>query len=338
MTRPLAILLLLTTGFAHGAANVVPLPRLPNGPIEMRVAHVVNPRLPRMTAKQLQILLNAAAATVRDHFGVELRFAPVVETPVAELFGKIPAKRRSDAYKDIYDFKSGKGDPAQLGQDFARGFRSSGENLQDMIAYLRPHSGVLKAQTFEALGAAAANLQLERIKRWKNVRALDGKPAIDDAPYNEFLMWMALGYAEVPYELLLTNQIIASIERTFPAVHAAIRGGYSNGLTTYSAHSRYQTFSVWSTYAFDGNEEGLVRLREGEAYNEEEAARLAGIGAAHEIGHQLFHFLHPFGNSACVMNPVSSFTYRAWAAALSPKHCPIGSSPAMKPGAYKFRY
>ena len=45
-------------------------------------------------------------------------------------------------------------------------------------------------------------------------------------------------------------------------------------------------------------------MRDGENCNAEEAARLAGISAAHEIGRQLFHFLHPFGQSACLMNPV----------------------------------
>lgn len=336
--RIFAVALFLTTGFAFGAGPEVPLPKLPRGPIDMRVAHVVNPRLPRMTPAQLQILLDAVAATARAHFGVELRFAPVVELPIEDLFSRIPEKRRAEAYDDIYDFKSGQGDPKDLASAFARGFKSQGESLRGMIEYARPHTGPLKENTFEALGDAAARLQLERIERWRNVRALDGGPVIDAAPYNEFLMWVALGYADVHYELLLTNQIIASIEKKLPAIHAAIRGGYSNGLTTYSTRSRMKTVSIWSTFAFTGNDEDLVRMREDERYDDEEAARLAGIAAAHEIGHQLFHFLHPFGNSACVMNPVPLFAYRAWAAKLSPKDCLIGSSAAMRPGAYKFFY
>ena len=79
-------------------------------------------------------------------------------------------------------------------------------------------------------------------------------------------------------------------------------------------------------------------MRDGEIYSAEEAARLAGIGATHEIGHQLFHVLHPFGRTACLMNPVPLFAYRAWAAKLAPKDCPIGSGPDMQPGGYTFLY
>ena len=38
--------------------RIVPVPELPGGPIELRVAHVVNPRLPRMDAAQLRALLD----------------------------------------------------------------------------------------------------------------------------------------------------------------------------------------------------------------------------------------------------------------------------------------
>ena len=168
--------------------------------------------------------------------------------------------------------------------------------------------------------------------------ALDGGPAIDGSGYNAYPMWVALGYAGLPYELLLTNQLIASIEYVDPEVHAAVRGGYANGITTYGSGARYGTVSVWSTFGFTGNAEDLVRWRDGERYAPDEAARLAGTAAAHEIGHQLFHFLHPFGKPACIMDPVPMFAYRAWAAGLSARDCPIGSDPAMVPGAYTFRY
>ena len=79
-------------------------------------------------------------------------------------------------------------------------------------------------------------------------------------------------------------------------------------------------------------------MREGERYTAEEAARLAGIGATHEIGHQLFHILHPYGHPACVMNPVPMFAYRAWAARLDGKACPLGITAEMVPGVYKYLY
>jgi hypothetical protein len=320
------------------ATHSVPVPKLPPGQIEMRVAYVVNPRLPRMSQAQLQVLLDATRNAVREHFGVDLHFTPTQEIPIEALFERIPEERRRIAIEQSYDFKTGKGDPDRLAKAFGRGFKDSGEPLADLIAYVRPYAGEPKESSYEALGVELAGFQLRRIERWKTIKALDGGPAIDISPYNEFPMWLALGYGDIPFELVLTNQLIVSAEYVFPAVHTAIRGGYSNGVTTYSRSSRFKTMSVWSTFAFTSDDEWVRQMREGESYTTEAAARLAGIGAAHEIGHQLFHFLHPFGQSACIMNPVPMFAYQAWADKLSPKDCPIGSSPAMRPGAYKFLY
>ena len=91
----------------------------------------------------------------------------------------------------------------------------------------------------------------------------------------------------------------------------------------------------WSTYAFTGNDAQLVQLRQGESFTEEEAARLAGLSGAHELGHQLLHLSHPFGQPACLMYPVPMFSYGEWAAKLSASQCRPGSNPAVTPGAYK---
>ena len=332
------LLAILMGGFCVEAAEV-PLPKLPDGPIEMRVAHIVNPRLPRLSRARLYVLLASMARTTREHFGVDLRFEqPIVEIPIERAFAAIPPERVRAAREAIYDFKSGRGDRARLEREFGKGIRESGERLAGMLAYARPHTGPLKEQSFESLGRALARLELERIQGWKAVRALDGGPAIDATPYNEFPMWLQLGHTALPFEILITNQVIASVEYTFPAVHAAIRGGYSNGITIYSKASRFGTASIWSTFGFTTADPWVTKMREGEAYEGHEAAVLAGIAAAHEIGHQLFHFSHPFGAQACLMNPVEMFAYRAWASKLSAHDCPIGSRPEIKPGAYKFVY
>lgn len=334
----LAFALAALLGAHHAAAATVPLPKLPAGPVDMRVAYAVNPRLPRMDAQQLQTALAAMGGAVKDHFGIELRFAPVREVAIADLFATIPPQRRATAASESYDFKSGRGDRKALERAFARGFRTGGEALHEMIAFALPHTGPIEPPTFETLGARIAALQLERVERWRGRTALDGGPAIDGQPFNEFPMWLALGHGDVPYELVLTNQLIAGVENVWPAVHTAVRGGYSNGITTYNRLSRYGTLSIWSTYAFTGNDAQLVEWRGGESYTPHEAAQLAGLSGAHEIGHQLLHLLHPFGNPACLMSPVPMFSYREWAAKLSAARCPLRSSPAMTPGVYKFSY
>ncbi len=318
--------------------RTVPLPRLPDGPVELRVAYLVNPRLPRMDAAQLQALLAATRQAVWEHFGVEVRFTTPREMPIAEAFAAIPPARRARARAEAYDFVAGTGDRARLDQVFTDELPAGGP-LAEQVAYAQPFApGLRTGATAAEFGHAMVALQLQRLAEWRRMPALDGGPAIDGSGYNGYPFWVALGYAGLPYELLLTNQLIASIEYVDPEVHAAVRGGYANGLTTYGSGARYGTVSVWSTFGFSGNGDDLVRWRDGERYTPDEAARLAGVAAAHEIGHQLFHFLHPFGKPACLMDPVPMFAYRAWAARLSARDCPIGSDPAMVPGAYVFTY
>ncbi len=333
-----ALQLLAGCSTMQGEVRVVPLPRLPAGPVELRVVHVINPRLPRMNDGQIQILLNAVRETCRQHFGVELTFTPVKVMSIETFFRIIPEKQRQEALQHAYDFKNGNGDPLKLATGFGRKLRAEGESLPAMLRYAKPYLETLPEPSYEALGGALAKLQLERIKRWQTVPALDGGPAIDPSPYNEYNMWDLLGHGDLPFELVITNQIIASVEDVDPSVHTSIRGGYNNGLTTYSRSSRFRTYSVWSTFAFTTEDPWVRKMRNNETLNAAEAARLAGIGAAHELGHQLFHFLHPYDNIACVMNPVPMFSYRAWAEKLSPRDCPINSNPSMTPGAFKFSY
>jgi hypothetical protein len=331
----LAVSVLVSACANRGSTQVVALPVLPPGPVDIRVAYAVNPRLPRMDDAELEVLLESMRKAVREHFGVQLRFSPVQVVPIASLFDNIPPTRREVAAKNIYDFKTGTGDRRRLALAFGKGFRQGGEPLKEMVAFAEPYVGLLPQPSFESFGARMAALQPERVEQWRERKALDGAPAIDAQAFNGFAMWVALGYGDVPYELVLTNQLIVSVEYGSPAVHAAIRGGYSNGITTYNRLSRFGSMSIWSTYAFTGNDLQLVQLRNGEYYSQEEAARLAGLTGAHEMGHQLMHLLHPFGQAACLMNRVPLFGYQEWAGKLSASQCLLSSNSAMTPGAYK---
>lgn len=333
----LTALLMLAACHAPPKREQVPLPNLSQQPIEMRVAYLVNERLPRMDQAQLGVLLDSARRATLEHFGVRISFAPLREISVRDAFATIPDVDRRRAMQDVFDFKSGRGDGVRLARAFAKGFKDNGESLPDMIGFALPHAPKLHARSnLDEFGAAMAELQLQRLEQWRQVKARDGNPVIDASELNEFAMWLALGYSDLPFELVLTNQIIASVEYVFPAVHASVRGGYTNGVTTYSKGSRLGTMAVWSTFAFSGNDDFLLRWRDGERYEPVEAAQLAGLAATHEIGHQLFHFQHPFSRPACLMSPVPMFAYRAWSEKLSARHCPIGSDASLIPGANKF--
>lgn len=319
----------------------LPSPRLPSsaeGPIELRVAHVINPRLPRMSDAQIALMLDQMVRSTQEHFGLRVKFAVPVEIPIATVFASIPPKFSTQAQRLTYNPQSLSQRRSSLHEAFAKGLAGSGEPLAAQGAFAQQHAPDVDASSFDQLGKTLANLQLAIIKRWSERKALDGNSVIDDSRFHEFLQWNHLGYGKLPYELVITNQIIASVEYALPSVHSAIRGGYTNGITSYNPLAKFGTYSAWSTYAFTDNDADWLKWRAGESYSPDEAARLAGMAAVHELGHQLLHLLHPFGQKGCIMEPVPMFAYRAWSQELSAKDCALGSSRAMTPGSYTFRY
>jgi hypothetical protein len=121
-------------------------------------------------------------------------------------------------------------------------------------------------------------------------------------------------------------------------VHSVLRGGMALGLTAYKKGSPFGAYSFVSTFAVFSDDPWLLELRGGERYTESEKPRLIGYALAHQIGHLLFHYDHPWGRTACVMNPTYMLRLRAWVKGLSPKKCAPGSSPAMTRGAVKIPY
>ena len=350
--RILAACLLLVCINQHAASQQVavtayPSDRLPlpniqrqgaNQPIELRVAHIINPRLPRMSDAQIAQMLNTMAQATQEHLGIAVQFSKPVEIPIAAAFASIPSKFEDLAKRNQYNFRSWFAWKSSLAKAYARGLANEAEPLDEMALFAQKKGIKLDARNYEVFGKDLANLQLTRVHEWQQLIAADGKSVIDDKPYHEYTMWGHLGYGNLPFEMVITNQIIASVEFIQPSVHTAIRGGYTNGLTSYNPQARWGSFSVWSTFAFTSNDAQWLAWREGESYQSDEAAQLAGLAAVHELGHQLLHLLHPFGQKGCIMDPVPMFTYRAWALKLSAKDCPLGSSKAMTPGAHRFTY
>ena len=135
---------------------------------------------------------------------------------------------------------------------------------------------------------------------------------LDASPYNEWVYWDTLGYGDLQYDLVITNQFIASAEYYGVDIHSALRGGVTVGTTSYSRTSKFSSYIVMSTFPFLDNSDATKLMRGGEQYSEADAAELAGAYMAHEIGHLLFQLGHPFGQRACVMNPASMLHFREW--------------------------
>jgi hypothetical protein len=241
--------------------------------------------------------------------------------------------------REIYDFKSGTGDRQQLAAAILTTLRERKTNLADALAYARPYlPRTATPKTLQELSVVLVDVMLARLDDWRAIQAADGKPVLDDTPRNEWIYWDTLGYGTLPYDVIITNQVVASAEFTAVEIHTAIRGGLTTGTTTFSRSAPYGSFVFWSTFPFTDTSAFSHALRGGEDYTPAQAAELSGAYLAHEIGHLLFKFGHPFGAQACVMNPASMLHYRAWYEGLDAQRCRIDSLPEMRVGAIPEAY
>jgi hypothetical protein len=317
--------LLAGSSCAHRA--MPPLPRPYGETITLKVAYVVNPSFPSMKTEQIRAVLAAARQGVRENFDVDVEFLEPEELPLEVLADRATSSDRRDWSKLIYDFKSGKGDRTRLTRGYASAFRSDGEPLEEMIAYAEPYLlATLPGRTYDGFAEAVTATLVARLEQIKSQKLPDGGGLIDGSPNNEVIFWAFIGRLSFPYDVVITNQLIASAEYVGSSVHTAIRGGITNGITTSNPSSRYGATAIVSTYPLIGEDRVTRTLRGDETYSEADSARFAGFLLVHEIGHQLFHLGHPYGRRSCVMNPPELLHFRSWVESLSPRDCPMGES------------
>jgi hypothetical protein len=309
-------------------------PVKPGSTVQIRVVHATNPRLQKFSPDHLKIILASAQLTVWKNFGVMVEFTDVPEISVEQLFALIPPAVREARVQSIFDFKSGAGDKHRLAEGINTTLTERGTKLADALAFAAPYLPAdAHPKDLMAFSELLSSVMLERLEQWRQIKAADGAPVLDTSPYNEWVYWDTLGYGNLPYDLVITNQFIASAEYYGVDIHSAIRGGVSVGTTSYSRTSKYGSFVFMSTFPFTDNSEHTKLLRGGEQYTEEDAAELAGAYLAHEIGHLLFQFGHPFGQKACAMNPASMLHFREWFNQINSAECLIGSRKEMIAGA-----
>lgn len=309
-------------------------PIKPGSTVQIRYVQAINGRLPRMSPEQMKIVLASAQLTVWKNFGVYVEFTEAPEIGIDRLFALIPPPIKAARLQSIYDFKSGTGDKQKLAEGIYATLTERGTKLEDALAFAAPYLPTdAHPKDLTSFADLLAKVMLERLDQWRNVNATDGAPVLDYSPYNEWVYWDTLGYGNLPYDLVITNQFVASAEYYGVDIHSAIRGGVTVGTTSYNRTGKYGSYIFWSTFPFSDNSEISKRLRGGEEYSEADAAELSGAYLAHEIGHLLLQLGHPFGQKACVMNPVSMLRFREWFNQINAEGCPLGSRAEMTAGA-----
>jgi hypothetical protein len=312
----------------------VKLPDLPDETIALSVANVVNPRFPELTDTQLQQILDKTVVMTKQHFGLSISFTKPTTVPIKTFFNYLKDNVKRERHKDIVKFaKVSEEEKIKMREGVYETLGPYWNDREVVADYARPYLLTpYEGDDFKQLAKALVDTLLLRLQYWQDQKARDGKPVIDDKPYNEWVWWDSIGYGDMPYDVVITNQIVASAEVYDMSVHSSIRGGITAGTTTYSKQSRFNAYVYIMVYPMLNDTDMLVQLRNDEHYTSEQTTTYAAALLTHELGHLLLHLGHPFGNQNCVMAPTPLLKYREWYEGLDASQCQLGSEEMMTPG------
>lgn len=308
--------------------------------IRLRVASAINPRFPQLSDEQLQQILNKTSLLVKQHFDLNVSFEKPETVSIKTLFDTLPEKLIKEKQDKIVNLDEVSAADITNMQDGIYHLLTEYEgDRQAVVDYANPYLLTpVEGENFKQLSESLVETLLKKLAYWRTQNAKDGQPVLDDKPYNEWVWWDSLGYGDLPYEIVITNQLVASAEIYDMSVHSSIRGGITAGTTAYSKQSRYGSYVYIMVYPMLNDSDMLVELRNDETYSDEQKTDYAAALLTHEIGHQLLHLGHPFGNSNCVMSPTPLLKYREWFDGLDASQCKLSSEPTMTPGFVNIEY
>ena len=315
-----------------------PLP-LPNfqSPVELRVVYVENSRFKSLTDKQLKKILNKTAELVLEHLNVQLMLEQQKKISIQSLFEYLPSvvkKHQSHKIISIENKKDGLAAFNKVRESISLQIKQGVNSQQSIIDYAKPY--LVDKNEINNVGDLTSELAktiIQRYQFWLQQVANDAKPILDASPYNQWIYWDSLGYGALPYDVIITNQLVASIEENGMPVHTSLRGGITGGSMTYNKNSKLGGFVFVSAFQIINDNQLMSYLREDETYTEEQKINYIAATITHELGHLLFHYAHPFNAQSCIMNPTPMLHYRKWFEELDNKACNALNSPMQQQGA-----
>ncbi len=320
---------------------VIALPDISQQPITLRVANVVNARFKRASDQQINKILKRTQQLVKQHFHIDVLFSTVETLRIDDVFKSLNSHVIAERSEEIIDIRLiDKQTRENMQQAIFKTLSNYKKNKNNVISFAQPYllRPEIKQSDFIGLSYALADTLIARLGYWRTQIASDGKPVLEDNTYNQWVWWDSLGYGNLPYDVVITNQLVASAENYGMDVHSSIRGGLTAGTTTYNKHTQFNSYVYIMLYPMLNDSDLLNTLRQDETYTEQQIINYSAALLTHELGHLLLHLGHPFGNSHCIMSPTVMLNYRDWYKNLDAEQCTVGSSNDMMPAAVELEY
>lgn len=319
----------------------IALPDVSSQPIKLSVASVVNPRFKQLSEEHIQKILLRSKQMVKQYFDIDVEFSAVKTLSIKDVFdhlGDTVLTARRDEIVDINLIDDQIRENLQ--QSLFETLSSYSGNKHNVIDFAQPYLShpEIKQNGFIGLSYALVDTLISRLAYWQTQKADDGAPVLDANGYHEWVWWDSLGYSDLSYDILITNQIVASAENYAMDVHSSIRGGITAGTTTYNRNTEFSSYVYIMVYPMLNDSKLLTTLRQDETYTDDQIVNYSAALLTHELGHLLLHLGHPFGNMYCIMSPTVMLNYRDWYDNLDADRCAVGNNKDMQPGAVSIDY
>ena len=278
---------------------------------------------------------------VKLYFKIDVEFSEIKTFSIKDIFShltpQVVAKRRDEIVDVSFIDEKSREDMQQALFETLSNYSG---NKQDVIDYAQRYliQPDIKLKGFIELSYALVDTLISKLDYWKTQKADDGKPVLDSNGYHQWVWWDSLGYSDLPYDILITNQLVASAEYYAMDVHSSIRGGITAGTTTYNKNTAFNSYLYIMVYPMLNDSALLATLRQDETYTDDQIINYSAALLTHELGHLLLHLGHPFGVKHCIMSPTVMLNYRDWYDNLDAEQCAVGSNDEMVPGTAKINY
>lgn len=328
---------------SYADTGVVVLPNISDKPLKLRVVYFENPRFTKLNQSEIQKVLSSAKQLVLDHFGLNVVFPDQISIrDIQHEFEKLNAQTPPQFNKLIGDFRNNNVNWDIIKKNLIEDIQSQDASLNEQISFAEPHLiSPVEKDNINSFADAIIEVFKKRLNYWTHATLKDGYPVIGKTPtlpdlfFNEYGYWALMAKLGIEEDVILTNQLIASVEYMPIPIHTSIRGGITGGSTEFNPSSKYGS-SVWiSLFPYLSNDPAIIKLRNGDIYSRDQALLYAGAMVAHEMGHQLLHLGHPWANEACVMRPAEILDFKGWLEKLDSSQCKLNSSAEMTPGNIK---
>ncbi|MDH5465532.1 MAG: hypothetical protein OEW60_07845, partial [Thiovulaceae bacterium] len=198
----------------------IPVPHLDKEKIHLKVAYVVNPHFDELPLTAIKEMLKETKRMAQEHFGLNISFEFPKRLLIKELFDQIPQKIKDHIQPMIIDISKETINPKAF-KSFSKALKvalmENPTSLDEEFAFAKPYLSK-KLESISDLDQLVFALTKTLFERVKKLQKFFGNDS-----YNEWLYWVSLGYTKMPYDLIITNQPIISVENVGVDIHPALR-------------------------------------------------------------------------------------------------------------------